>query len=395
MTNTIEYTTFSFTKQCDKIKCQTTAKIGGSSKRIATYGTTRKEAKAKMEAKLAEIEMAGGFCVKNARTKETLADAVKAYNDATRLIKSNKESTIYTLNLLLKNHIAKYSIAELTPSEVKRKDIEEWLLELSEAKVSEAMRKKAYNVLSAFFRYYYRDTPSLNPCEQFTFRQKRTKADEEHVLSDTECMRFLAACDNSRERNADAVKLLFLTYMRSGELRALQVKDFLQAERKLVIKKTITKDRDGKECLGDSTKTESSMRTIDLTDEAFNIIQRRIIEMQLFHKKVDKNWFLFHSDKDFEKAMSKTQLKNRLDNLLRDANIRKEIRVHDLRHSAISFFLRHDSNIVDVSKRAGHSQVSITMNIYNHAIEESLKTQRQHEQELLKELSTSCFVKSA
>lgn len=67
---------------------------------------------------------------------------------------------------------------------------------------------------------------------------------------------------------------------------------------------------------------------------------------------------------------------------LKRANISKKIRVHDLRHSGISFYLRHGCSLADVSKRAGHSKQSITADIYSHVLDESLKLQSKKESEI-------------
>ncbi len=45
-----------------------------------------------------------------------------------------------------------------------------------------------------------------------------------------------------------------------------------------------------------------------------------------------------------------------------------DIRPHDLRHFHASILLQSGMNIVLVSKRLGHSSVSMTLNIYGHLL---------------------------
>jgi integrase len=47
-----------------------------------------------------------------------------------------------------------------------------------------------------------------------------------------------------------------------------------------------------------------------------------------------------------------------------------EIRFHDLRHTAASLMLNHGIAPIIVSKRLGHSKVSITLDIYGHLMSE-------------------------
>jgi len=47
-----------------------------------------------------------------------------------------------------------------------------------------------------------------------------------------------------------------------------------------------------------------------------------------------------------------------------------EIRFHDLRHTAASLMLNHGVPAIIVSRRLGHSRVSITLDTYGHLIPE-------------------------
>ena len=57
--------------------------------------------------------------------------------------------------------------------------------------------------------------------------------------------------------------------------------------------------------------------------------------------------------------------------LTRPLNI-LQIRIHDLRHSHASLALRSGEPIASVSKRLGHSTISITLNIYRHLYADEL-----------------------
>ncbi len=52
--------------------------------------------------------------------------------------------------------------------------------------------------------------------------------------------------------------------------------------------------------------------------------------------------------------------------VLEDANLPK-IRFHDLRHTAASLMLNHNVPVLVVSKILGHSNPSVTLNIYAHS----------------------------
>lgn len=49
----------------------------------------------------------------------------------------------------------------------------------------------------------------------------------------------------------------------------------------------------------------------------------------------------------------------------------KKIRFHDLRHTAATNLINKGANIHSISKRLGHANITTTMNIYGHYLEEA------------------------
>ena len=54
--------------------------------------------------------------------------------------------------------------------------------------------------------------------------------------------------------------------------------------------------------------------------------------------------------------------------MLKAAGLPPEIRVHDIRHSVISWWLKAGMNIREVQELAGHAQASTTLAIYSHVL---------------------------
>lgn len=396
---TIEHTTLSFTKTDRYFKCQTTVKLNDKKKKLATYAKTRKEANAKMIAKLESLSKVEEKTVEEKKESQILENAIKAYNDQTNILKNNKESTICYLNQYLRCHISVYEIAKMNVDNVTRSDVLKWIGSMKADRKSDAVQKKAYNVMSAFFKYYYRDQPSKNPCCDIHFTQKDKAVEATQILNDYEISWLINACENATdELNADIIEVLLFSYMRSGELIGLRVKDWLDAEQTLCIRNTLTRDRAGHYCVKQQTKTRTSKRDIIVNDVVYDIIQMRLIELESEYSKLNRNWYIFHSVKDLNKPISRTAIRHLLERMLKRAGIRKSIRVHDLRHSGISYFLRNGGTLADVSRRAGHSKQSITADIYSHAIDESLKKENDFESQLataLVERQTLHVVKTA
>ena len=63
--------------------------------------------------------------------------------------------------------------------------------------------------------------------------------------------------------------------------------------------------------------------------------------------------------------ISDQTLRRRFDYFADKAGVKK-IRIHDLRHSHASLLINKGQNILIVSKRLGHSDITQTLNTYSH-----------------------------
>ncbi|WP_349535199.1 tyrosine-type recombinase/integrase [Leuconostoc citreum] len=97
------------------------------------------------------------------------------------------------------------------------------------------------------------------------------------------------------------------------------------------------------------TKNSQSNRTISVTNELIDIIKLYTHYLPLYTNCYGRG------------------CSRRLEHILKDLNIPK-IRFHDLRHSHASFLLYNDVAIEYVSKRLGHKNTRITLDVYAHML---------------------------
>ena len=74
----------------------------------------------------------------------------------------------------------------------------------------------------------------------------------------------------------------------------------------------------------------------------------------LFPSKIGTPWHQRNLLRRFKKVLYKSGL--------------REIRFHDLRHTAASLMLNHGLPILKVQKRLGHQKASITLDTYGHLL---------------------------
>lgn len=150
-----------------------------------------------------------------------------------------------------------------------------------------------------------------------------------------------------------ALKILFWTGIRIGELTALKFEDFDFENKKLKITKTSTRIK--KMTIIGTTKTIASNRVIEINDVVVEAVKN------LYSKTYDKEERIFQTtNQGFFYRIKKLGKKCGIG----------EIGVHTFRHSHASFLFNKGVNILLISKRLGHKNVSTTLNTYTHILKE-------------------------
>jgi integrase len=142
-----------------------------------------------------------------------------------------------------------------------------------------------------------------------------------------------------------AFEVLYWTGVRSGELLALTPADFNFDRQELTINKSYQrlKRRD----VITSPKTPKSNRTIKLPKFLCEEIQEYIG----MHYEIGENERLF--------PISKSYLHHEMDRGAKEAGV-KRIRIHDLRHSAVSLLIEMGFPALAIAERMGHESIDIT-----------------------------------
>ncbi|MBU3829308.1 MAG: site-specific integrase [Candidatus Limosilactobacillus merdavium] len=167
-----------------------------------------------------------------------------------------------------------------------------------------------------------------------------------------------AVLDKLNHYNTSRFMILTAIYtgMRKGEIQALTWKDidFLHSTI------TINKSWDEKEKAFKPTKTESSNRTIKVNRSLLNHLE-----------DLKAN----HSVMVFQNVLGTIPTSNALNKCLRsimnDIGMKKQgFHFHSLRHVHVAYLLSKGVDIYAISKRLGHSNITVTLNTYSYLIDE-------------------------
>lgn len=155
--------------------------------------------------------------------------------------------------------------------------------------------------------------------------------------------------------------LATLTGMRLGEYSALRPCDIKKKERNYAIHvyKQITSNE-----LKEETKTETSTRVVDISDELYNII--------LWHIKkynISFDDLLFRADRGGK--IYPKWIKRRFQKLLKICGYPEDFcRVHDLRGQYVDLMHMCNVPLVYISRQVGHSNPKITAKVYTQILNE-------------------------
>lgn len=176
------------------------------------------------------------------------------------------------------------------------------------------------------------------------------------------------------QRNLSMIKHIIefqmLNGMRISELLAIQPHNIDYENKTLTIDGSIfwaaTPEGFGYK---DTTKTESSVRDIGLTNRSIDILKKVILE-----NKKEIRWNEAYKDRGFvfTGSTGSPMPKDKVNDILKEAaewtglDKKKKVRTHILRHTHISMLASLDIGVKTIMNRVGHTDHRTTLQIYTH-----------------------------
>lgn len=341
-------------------------------KRRYVYGRTEAEVNKKFRNLKEETPDAVARSVKSMTVEEYMTNWLTIYKKV-----ELKPKSYDTLESTIQHQIIPY-FKGMQFFSVTHEDIQKFINQLNDDGCSYSIIRKAYLALNGVYKYaMMKDQLLKNPC----FGVKLPKKSEKNVksiqvLTQDEIKRYCAYATErysngkSLYRLGYGLVLILFTGLRLGEAMGLKWEDIDFERRTLKVQRSLeyVKNRDWVE--GDNkyilvegtTKSKSSERTIPLNQTALNA---------LYELKELNGEFPYIFSHDSGKPMNPRNLNRAHDCILERAGI-SHIGIHALRHTFASQLFANKVDIKVISKLLGHSDVSVTYNIYIHLMQEDL-----------------------
>lgn len=284
-----------------------------------------------------------------------------------------KEQSKNTLKERFKNKILPFW-KDFNIYEIKENDYIKWQNEIEIYNYSNNYKSNIHYLMTNFFDYLikYYDIEKNIPKIVGNFKLKNYKTNY-NIYSYKEFKLFIKNLDNNIYKQF--FNLLFFTGVRPGEAMALKFSDL--NKRILSINKTMNEHGNRNV---DTPKTFSSIRDIEIDNKLY----RDLIKLKKYYIKKyninDFDYFIFGGIK----PLSPTTINRYKIKACEKANI-KSIKLHEFRHSHATLLVEKKLMIKEISRRLGHSNTNITLDIYTHA-------EKRHEKKVIKTLNFIRFL---
>ncbi len=321
------------------------------------FGDTKRHHSKWFETKKECEQEQAKFITHNKQTKR-----IKFYDCAMDYFSTNKNEwhvktynqKVYFLNRFFKPLEKKY-ISNITPFDIRKilenKDLEQY---------STRYKNKMYDTLSNIFKhgcsfYGLRENPCSN-IKRFKMTDKE-KLQEMSIWTPEQFKTFYNAIPSEKWIQATCFWVLFNTGMRKNECLSIRFCDYKDQVFNVFQQYQNKKWK--------PLKTKNSNRKIKV-DKATDSLILKLYDYYSSFEGFEDTWFMFGG----LRPISASDLDRVKNNAIKETGL-PEIRIHDFRHSHASLMIMNGAEMTTVSRRLGHSSISMTIDKYTHLLPDS------------------------
>lgn len=325
------------------------------------------------------------------REREALEDAERAklktvQQYAEGVFLASKEATMSengkaSYRLYLEKHIipqlGSVLLAEVTPAMLTKR-----ILDYQKEGHAYASAVKLYNVMNGIFEMAFLDdsiqaNPMLKVRHPLQGKNERCKDDSEKSLTVGQLHSLLAYMEDEPLKWKAFVMLAIDTALRRGELCGLYWSDIDKASGTVTIRRNL-QYAPGKGIYETSTKNGKA-RKVDIGNDTLHLLER--LKKEQAKTCLSKYVFTQNGSPEPMNPQTPTRYFSKLGKRCGISNLHP----HLMRHTSASVAITHGADIVSVSQRLGHSDTAVTLRMYAHANEESIRKAGQIVRDVLNE----------
>ena len=272
------------------------------------------------------------------------------------------------------------TLGELKMPDITAADISALLLSMQSAGKANATCVKVYTILHSLFKMaYMSDVLSVNPMDRVgrpkpRKSERRDKPIEAYTAS--ELQRIFSAIDTEPLKWRVLMRLLIDTGIRRGECCGLQWKDIDFSACTVTISGNLCYTPQKGVYL--DTPKSGKVRTIDVDPEIIGLLR----ELRLEQSREAIRPFVFTQSNSPEPMHPQSPARY-MQQLSAKCGI-PDLHPHKLRHTFASIAITNGADVASVSEKLGHSDKAITLRMYTHTDQESIRRASQIFRDALK-----------
>ena len=329
---------------------------------------TKKEDKE--AARLAALEAA------KLKTFQQYATGVYMPTKAATFSENSRSSYQRNLDVHILPVLGDFLMVDITPAMISK-----LLLDFQKNGHAHASCVKLFNVLNGVFQMaFLDDTIKANPMlkvKRPTPRKEEKAQDESEKAYTVQQLHYILQClENESLKWQAYINLVADTGIRRGEACALEWSDIDWAKGTISIRRNaqytptagvyVTSPKNGKS------------RTVDVGPDVLKLLQQLRIEQA--GKAISRYVFTQDNSPDIMHPQSPTRYFKKFGQRYGI----EDFHPHKLRHTSASLAITNGADVVSVSERLGHSDTAVTLRMYAHANEESIRRAGQIVRDALK-----------
>ncbi|MDU5512329.1 tyrosine-type recombinase/integrase [Enterococcus gilvus] len=273
---------------------------------------------------------------------------------------SIKTSTYYTYKYKLEKYIIPF-VGEEKLNKIKKIDIQNLIYTWKHNGLSDRTVGSIFQLVKRIFKQAVdKKQISNNPCIDIVLPRSNTKKVIPLSLNEQRVLEKYS----KQEKNGEIILLALRLGLRIGEISALKWENIDFEKKQIIIKETYqrlsstaTKDQQRTTLHLGSVKTQSSYRTLPMTEQTYQIFtylkqknRKSTYIFQVKGKPMEPRLITYY----FHKIRKKAGLEN--------------IHFHQLRHTFATRILETQGTISSISEMLGHGSTKLTLDVYTGTV---------------------------